>query len=526
MIILRKIRLIYIFFFILTEHGQKQKNFMDTLRSLPIWPIYSNEKERKFIDATSGNLLTYRLPFFSFQKNINFYKCDDVSDFNALTKLRRKSPLEATCINESNYLMNYIIPDLENFVPSQKYVTFLKGLLSLENHNIEYLKKYKVIPNKSLTTFARADTLYDNEVILFLNTFDTDKFLPPELQNDPICLKALERIGLNRKVNCDTYIKCAREIETQFQQPDKFPTNIVKNRAKYLINYLYENTLRFTNDQWNQIMHIKFIPSEKYLSSPFQEAAKETLGYESFAVLCFQRYKEVCWTERPLFERSVEPDNSFCERYSTIGKPSLKEIIRHWFFFVEEIKSKIIWKSSDIKSVMGEIYKIMNEFSQDDITKGLINLKINDPKKKIFLNGDDPMDEKNWVAGKELVFGIQEDIKEGMYKVKSSLMPFKDLLLLAGAYEINIEELEELEKLEKLRESEKNTKIDQKEILVSDLLDKLIKQSNNEYHDVFFTFDKKEERIGANRYVLSGSFFFAYIHTFDIHIFLNNCCFF
>ncbi|PKK71552.1 hypothetical protein RhiirC2_744429, partial [Rhizophagus irregularis] len=84
-------------------------------------------------------------------------------------------------------------------------------------------------------------------------------------------------------------------------------------------------------------------------------------------------------------------------------------------------------------------------------------------------------------------------------------MPYKDLLLLAGAYEINTEELEELEKLEKLKKSEKNAKIDQKEILVNDLLDKLIAQSNNEYHDVFFTFDEEEGRIGACRYVLSAA---------------------
>ncbi|GBC07902.1 hypothetical protein RclHR1_07770002 [Rhizophagus clarus] len=487
----------------LIGHGQRQKNFMDTLRSLPIWPIHHG-KEGKFIDAMSGKLLTHKLPFFSFRENTDFYKCDQISDFQSLTILRLKQPKEITYMNELNYFKYHIVPDLENFPPSKDYINFLKEVLYL-GKKIDDLKQYKMIPNKLLTAFARADTLYDNEIILFLNTFDNDKFLPPELQNDPICLEALERIGLNRKVNCNTFIECAREIESQFQQPDQFPTNIVKNRARYLMNYLYTHTFGFSNNQWNEIMHIRFIPSEMNLQSPFQEEAKETMGYESFAMLCFQRYKEVCWTVRPLFERSVEPERSFCERYPTIGKPSFEEIVEHWFFFVEEIKSKIIWNSSDIKSIMKEIYKIMNEFSQDDIMKGLIKLKINDPNKKVFLNGDDPLDEKNWVAGKELVFGIQEDIKEGMYKVNTFLMPYKDLLLLAGAYEINIEELEELEKSEKLKKSEKNTKIDQKEILVNDLLDKLTKQSIDEYHDVFFTFDKGKERIGANRYVLSAA---------------------
>ncbi|GBC02571.1 hypothetical protein RclHR1_00470001 [Rhizophagus clarus] len=483
---------------VLIHHGKNQE-FIKVLRSLPIWPIHS--KEEKFVDATAGKLLTYKIPFFSFDNNTNFYKCDRESNYKILAKLG------ATLIDESEYLENYIIPHItaKSLIPSQEYIIFLKNVLSSGYYRIKDLEQCQVIPNKSLTAFVTANTLYDNEVILFLNIFDTDKFLPPELQNDPVCLEALGRIGLNRRVNSDSFIKCAQEIESQFQQPDKFPTNIVKNRAKYLIDYLYTHNLRFSNDQWNQIMHIKFIPSEKNFQNPFQEEAKETLGYESFEVLCFQRYKEVCWTERPLFERSVEPDISFCERHPTIGKPSLEDIIKHWFLFVEEIKSKIIWKSSDIKSIMEEIYKIMNEFSQDDIMKGLIKLKINDSNKKLFLNGDDPLDEKSWVAGKELVFGIQEDIKEGMYKVKSCLMPYKDLLLLAGAYEINVEELEELEKLEKLKKAEKSTKIDQKEILVNDLLNKLIKQSKDEYHDVFFTFDEEKGRIGASRYVLSAA---------------------
>ncbi|RIA90176.1 hypothetical protein C1645_164705 [Glomus cerebriforme] len=482
---------------VLFVHGRNKKEFMKVLRSLPIWPIHSNEE--KFIDATAGKLLWYRPSFFSFDANTNFYKCDRES-FQALTDIG------ASRIEISEYIRDYIIPQIttKSPIPSKDYITFLQKVLSLRNVGIEYLRQYKLIPNKSLTAFMRADDLYDAEVILYLNIFSNDKFLPPELQNDPICLNSLEKIGLNRQINSNIYIKCAREIESQFQQPDKFLINIVKTRAKYLIDYLYTNSFRFTNEQWDQIMHIKFIPSEKCLQSPFQEEAKETLGFESFAVLCLQRYKEVCWTERPLFERSVEPDNLFCERHPTIGKPSLEEVIKHWLFVVKEIKSRFTWNSTEIKRVMEEIYKIINEISQDEILKVLIKFKINDSNEKIFLNGDDPLDEKSWVAGKELVFGIQEDIKEGMYKVNACLMPYRNLLLLAGAYEINTEELEELEKL-KLKKSEKDIKLDQKEIIVNDLLDKLIMQSDNEYHDVFFTFDKGEARIGANRYVLSAA---------------------
>ncbi|RIA92338.1 hypothetical protein C1645_765344 [Glomus cerebriforme] len=482
----------------LINYGRHKKEFMKVLRSLPIWPIHSSEE--KFIDAAAGKLLSNNLPFFSFDTNTNFYQRDRGS-FEALTKIGA-SLIE----DESKYLQDYIIPQIntKSPIPSKDYITFLQNILSLRNVGIEDLRQYQLIPNKSLTTFMRADSLYDTEVLLFRNIFEDDKFLPSELQNDSICLKVLRKMGLNHQVDNDTYIKCALEIESQFQQPYKFPMYIVKLQAKYLIDYLYTYPpFSFTNEQWDQIMHIKFIPSENCLQSPFQEEAKETLGFESFAVLCLQRYKEVCWTEKPLFERSVEPDNSFCECYPTIGKPSPEEIIKHWLFVVKEIKSRFTWKSTEIKRIMIKIYKIMNEFSQVEILKDKIKFEINDSNKKIFLNGDDPFDENSWVAGKELVFGIQEDIKEGMYKVNTYLIPFKSLLFLAGAYEI--EELEELEKLGKFNNFEKDVKIDQKEMLVNNLLNRFIAQSDKEYHDVFFTFDREETRIGANRYVLSAA---------------------
>src|SRR3954451_16789732 len=125
---------------------------MRILKSLPIWPIHSSEE--RFIDATSGILLTYKLPFFSFHNNTNFYKCDE-SDFKVLTKLR-----QTPCINELNYVKDYIIPDLKDYSPSQDYITFLKNVLNLENQEIEnQLKSHESIPNKSLN-FTKADTLY------------------------------------------------------------------------------------------------------------------------------------------------------------------------------------------------------------------------------------------------------------------------------------------------------------------------------------------------------------------------------
>src|SRR3954447_22365916 len=102
---------------------------MKVLRSLPIWSLHSSESN--FINATSGKLLPYKLPFFSFDINTNFYKCDHESDFNALTKLG------ATSITELEYFEKYITPQLKEFPePSNEYIKFLQSILSSENQEI------------------------------------------------------------------------------------------------------------------------------------------------------------------------------------------------------------------------------------------------------------------------------------------------------------------------------------------------------------------------------------------------------
>src|SRR5205807_6146321 len=114
----------------------KQDKFMNILRSLPIWPIHSCDDD--FIDAESGILLPYKLPFFSFQQfqQDNFYKCDEL-DFNALFNLGAKE------IDELKYVTEYFIPQYINTTPTQNYITFLQSVLSLGNREIEqYFEQY------------------------------------------------------------------------------------------------------------------------------------------------------------------------------------------------------------------------------------------------------------------------------------------------------------------------------------------------------------------------------------------------
>ncbi|CAG8697672.1 13615_t:CDS:10 [Rhizophagus irregularis] len=444
----------------LIEHAKHQDDFMDILVSLPIWPIHFCEDN---INARSGILLPYDLPFFSFRRDISIYKCNDKSDFNTLIKLG------ATFITELDYVKDQILPSFAKFsTPPKEYIPFLQAVLLLNNSEIEeYFKQEEVIPNKSLTEFVSANTLYDMDNPLFRSIFaDTDKILPPELQNNRDCLNSLKRIGLKHQVNCSIFVDCVQEIELQIERGNP---SVVKERARNLVQYLYQNinSLEFNNEQWNKIKRIKFVPTEKNIQTQFYKKLKEVSLFESFENLCSRKYMNLCWTQCPLFDEHVDPTSRFNERYQGIDKPSAENIIEHWFV-IEKMSKEQSWNGNykykkELKGVINEIYQEMNnKISEHKHYETLIKLKIDKkPDKKIFLNGDDPFDEQNWVAGSELTFDIQDDdVREGMYKVNDNLKEYKELLIHAGA-------------------------------------------SDNKHHDVIFIIDK--EKIGANKYVLSAA---------------------
>ncbi|CAB4479093.1 unnamed protein product [Rhizophagus irregularis] len=472
---------------ILIGYGKYQENFNNILASLPIWPVYS--KKNIFIDAKSG-IIHSGITFFSFRDNTNFYNCFFFKD-----TLRK---LGATSINEIDFIKNHILPDLKSSTPSKDYIHFLKYTLSSNNPEIEKcFKQHEAIPNKSLTKFVNVDTLYDTDNTLFQSIFaDTDKVLPPELQDNHSCLEALKKIGLKHQVDCDTYIECALEIESQVKQ-GIFPINVIEYRAKDLVQYLYEqiNTLNFNDEQWNKIKGIKFILTEKTNQNQFYQESKETFRFESFENLCSQKYKKICWTQYPLFDENVEPNDIFNVHHPEIGIPFIENIIEHWFVVVTMLKEKK-WNNNnkrELKNVINEIYKVMNENSKEENMKVLIKSKINDPNKKLFLNGDDPFDEKNWVTGKDLVFGLIADIGfRKIYKVKDCLKEYRDLLLLAGASEIKTPSISLLS----------NPTFNSKDKLLNSLLDKLVSQSDDKNFDVIFIIG--EEKIGANKCVLSA----------------------
>ncbi|CAG8721370.1 7793_t:CDS:2, partial [Gigaspora rosea] len=246
-----------------------QQDNIEIIKELPIWPTRSEE----YISAKEGKLLPHNLPCYSSDKDL-FNVTDEY--FSVLILLGAKQ------YKEFDYVKQYYYTPDSRRVPTQEDVEFLEKILLLNDPEImDYLKNFKSIPNKSLKSFVKADTLYDAKVDLFSQIFDDNRFLPSQLQNNYYCFRALLKMGLKQDLNNNTYIECAREVE--------FKINI--------------------EDELNQLYKIKFVPSNKNLPNPYNETvgqAGRTSGYESFGSLYSIKYQNICWTQAKFFASDVK----------------------------------------------------------------------------------------------------------------------------------------------------------------------------------------------------------------------------
>ncbi|CAG8463921.1 13995_t:CDS:10 [Racocetra fulgida] len=391
------------------------------LKTLPIWPTQSRST---CISAQEGIIPPQDIPFFSIREETNIFLIESELDFNVLFKLGAKyiTPLE--------YVKEHLKP--QNVTLDQQYIDFLKTVLSLEKREIEnYLMPLKIIPNYHLTELVRGDTLYDINESLFRRIFwNTNKLLHPALQVNARCLSVLKRMGLKHQVNSLTFLECVREIDSKIkmfqsrQLNDQI--NLVKSDAKFLMEYLYEHlaTLNFTNEQWLELISIKFVPVDTDLESPLKETAVRTTEFESINSMYYQEYKLLCWTQCPLFSKSVDPPNAFKSRFPNLCRPTLDKILDNLYYVALDISQaeKDSWKSPEgvqlILDILNKTYKTLEDWIKNQIYEN-VNVQSLDNRiisrlrtnARIFLNGNDPFIPEDWVAGQNLVFGAHEDVR-------------------------------------------------------------------------------------------------------------------
>ncbi|CAG8447665.1 205_t:CDS:10 [Acaulospora colombiana] len=406
------------------KNNELDADSLKIIQSLPIWPTYP---QGSLIAANRGCLLNSKLKICS-SSHEKIFKVESGKYYDTLSYLNPKS------MNELEYITNYY--ECTNVTPDDdEYLEFLKSVLILENDKIEnYLKNNEVIPNKDRTALVEENALYDINVELFREIFrNTDKFLPIGLQENENILCILERVGLKRCINSNSFIECAREIESKIRIT---PKEDIKSLARRLVTELFlrYDKLRFNPQQLKDLLSIKFVPTDRNLQEYYGIHMDEIVSLTS---ACFYKYKDLVWTQVPLIDKWFDdPPIKFLETC----KPELWDVINHWetvattsiIAQTERSDRKYYGERKRFQDMMTEIY----EYIDSQINDRSKEIKSRIRGKKLFLNGDDPLEPESWVLGSSLVYGISEDIGQNLHKVSPFLEKYKALLKLAGAEEL------------------------------------------------------------------------------------------
>ncbi|GBC07111.1 hypothetical protein RclHR1_07260002 [Rhizophagus clarus] len=486
--------------------GKVKNEFYNIIRLLPIWPTHSRDKT--YMSPKNGCLLPQGLVFYSPQKiDSNYFDIESENEWLILNKLG------VPVIRFNSYLTS-VFYHINSVNPSDPdYMKFICSLLSLPLSMIpESLEHFNFIPNENYTKLMKAKELYDPCEELFREVFvGSDQFLPPELRSGWV-LDGLIRLGLNCATDSESFIRVAEEIENLSRMPT--PPENLRERAKVVVHYFYYHAieLNLSSEAWEKLSKIKFVPS-KPVTPPFLETAYSKVPeLYDFNSLCPPKYRNICWTQCPIYDDDVLPNSSIYSLFPEMNEIETQIVINHLYAIIRNIVRDDLseWKNTKmielLRTVLFQIYKHLNEVPYKELKSYLkIKLKV-DPK--IFLNGEDPFNPYNWVSGKQLILNIDEDINSGNRAVCAHLTKYKRLLRICGAEEmkspcVNIQIPDEYSQRDKIAESFARF-LDEKSNLVNKRLQQGHERSGiQNFHDIFF--NVHGETIGSNRYVLAAS---------------------
>ncbi|CAG8553264.1 9550_t:CDS:2, partial [Cetraspora pellucida] len=446
-----------------TRSGGYTYNLANEISRLPIWKTHTKDSDGNPICKSIADNDVYIVPTptnshneFTFYtpKNKAVYYYDTENNGFMWTLL---SGARAKLRDKLAFVRDIISSDMDE-IPQDLQASYLKFLNEIfaDADNIyglkDYLKDLKFLPNKHFKLVCARD-LYDQNHELFKVIYDEDRFLQNSIQDNSISLKVLEDIGLKRKVDEYTFIRCAEEIANKFEKnkDNKDNSSVLRNikeSAKKTVFYFYDHRdLKFTEEEWNELANIKFVPISKFKFGPnkflndlYSRYSRYGEGIENelecFKNLCHPKYVNLAWTQLAFFED--EPPEEILKKYEEfeipLGVPNIPTIINHLKAIQSTVSKSNDWNdlgkigSRLIFEELGQIYKKLEficEEQKSNFPRGLKRLPI-------FLNGTNPFDSQSWVTATNLDLSLEEDFSPKRRAVAEHLTQYQNLLKLAG----------------------------------------------------------------------------------------------
>ncbi|CAJ0759833.1 23930_t:CDS:2 [Entrophospora sp. SA101] len=282
-----------------------------------------------------------------------------------------------------------------------------------------------MIPYQKKKISKRPRELFDRSNLLFRLVFEgEDVFIPKALQKKAFADTLVKRLGVvavNFEVTGDNFIKCARKIE-ELSKSDNPPKNLIY-RARKTVNYLYDHfeELWLADSQWETLSSIDFIPCEPP-RAPYDCVIYEQKPFYSFKALHLPIYKNLIWTQAPIYSYNVMPNHSFLTKFTSLRNIEFHMVLDHLYGIIDTIvKANLAsWKSTKatrkLKKIISEIYEYLDKMNYREYLRRL------DVCNDIYFN----------VRGKK--------IGANRYKLAASSNYF-EVMFLAGTKESNPDEV-------------------------------------------------------------------------------------
>ncbi|KAG8947691.1 hypothetical protein FRC04_010535 [Tulasnella sp. 424] len=268
--------------------------------------------------------------------------------------------------------------------------------------------------------------LFDHRIELFSMAFEGrgERFVHPSFCH---LIDGLVGLGVQRDVTSQILLRCIEEVDHDAVQG---PEPVY--RARWFWDYINTAPPQLRQIPFDSIRRLRFLPrhTQRHPSDPdFDGYARRFPNVVSPNDLCAPGHDLVVWTQRARFVAFPSPHLTAV--YPLIGKPTMIDVLKHLVYLI-----------ADVSPNRPQSYILLDDIEKvyDWLMRNAEGQLKSLAKHRLWLNVDSAQDEWTWCAADELVFGLAYDTG-GCFMVRNFLLPYRTLLLGAGAHEYRVASL-------------------------------------------------------------------------------------
>jgi len=390
---------------LLSSHGGNRLSLMiSDLSLMKHLPIFETIGDR-YIS------LNERDKNFAIKKSVNFSSMTDYLPLSLQCKLLTGKDefeglyedLNVEFLNEATILSKFILKEFSSMPLSQKE-SVIKNILSNwvtlsaseellnELKNTAFVKRR--LKNDGEITFVRPSQVFDPRHHLLKAIFDNDKSLfPAEEFQSTKALEILERVGLQRTVDKETFLMCASVVEKE--------SNI--HKAILLLEYFSEHFGEFydgNKDFCSKLSEIQFVPCEV-------DGGDVTL--HRFCDAAAPKDRHLVYRVMPVIYESCTPPQVLFSAIGITSPPPISQVLKQVRALTNSNNVLEHWtyKHGSIEQVFSSIFSFLQDV-YDDLS----------PRVKEAL-ADRPLIPvgSSFVKANQLFFRLAKDLSPFFYEV-------------------------------------------------------------------------------------------------------------